>query len=221
MIFCGGTALVTSNVYAPQRVYFLGAAPSNPPNKVLTTQAYDFVNDVWTIGEVMSPNRIDFGAVVIDDVLYIIGGYTYSGMAGECALVGQYVPFGYRSVSVVELVSPLNQVYNESSVDLVFVVDRPVSLLYYCVDGGVNATVAGNTTLSELLGGVHSMTVFAEDKFGNVGVSDTVVFSVAFEPAFLLTVPVVVILCVVSVLAVAVLFLFLRRRRSVRSLQAD
>ena len=83
-------------------------------------------------------------------------------------------------------------------------------------------TVAGNSTLLDLSGGVYSVTVFAEDKYGNVGVSDTVVFSVAFEPGTILSVPVVVVvLCVVSVLAAAVLLLVLRRRRSIRSLRVD
>ncbi len=50
------------------------------------------------------------------------------------------------------------------------------------------------------------------------GASDTVIFSVAFEPAFVFTIPVVVVLGVVPVLVAAVLFL--RWRRSVKSLQA-
>jgi len=42
-------------------------------------------------------------------------------------------------------------------------------------------TVAGNTTLTELSFGLHNVTVYAEDTFGNVGASETVWFSVA-EP---------------------------------------
>jgi len=223
MVFCNGAGLMTSGVYAPQRTYFLGYSPGSTFREVITNQAYDFTDNTWTIGEAMPTPRLDFGAATVDDFLYVIGGYTYTigypFTTASSALNEVYVPFGFRSIPVVGVVSPLSEVvYSVSSVGLVFVVDRPVSQLYFCVDGGVNVTFAGNTTLSGLSGGVHSVTVFAEDKFGNVGVSETVVFSVVSESDPIFTVPVVVVLCVVSVLAVAVLLLFLRRRRSVKSL---
>jgi N-acetylneuraminic acid mutarotase len=224
-VICDGVGLVTSGVYAPQRVYFLGRAPGSTFGEWLTNQAYDFIDGTWTIGEAMPNPRLGFGAVVVDDILYIIGGYTYDigypYATKVSALVEAYVPFGYRSIPIIEVVSPLSDgVYNSSCVDLVFVVDRPVGLLYYCVDGGANVTVAGNTTLLGLSGGVYNVTVFGEDVFGNVGVSETVVFTVVSQPDFILTVPVVVALCVVSVLVVMVV-LFLRRRSSVKPLQTN
>ena len=225
LVVCDGVGLVTSGVFASQRVYFVGRAPGGTFGEWLSNQAYDFVDDVWVIGSAMPTPRLDFGAVVVDDILYIIGGYTYDigypYATKVSALVEAYVPFGYRSIPIIEVVSPLSDgVYNSSSVDLVFVVDRPVGLLYYCVDGGANVTVAGNTTLLGLSGGVYNVTVFAEDVFGNVGVSETVVFSVVSQPDFILTVSVVVALGVVSVLVVMVV-LFLRRRSSVKPLQTN
>jgi len=222
LVFCDGRGLVTSGVYAPQRVYFLGSAPGSTFREVLTNQAYDFTDNTWTIGEAMPTPRLDFGAAIVDDILYIIGGYTYDigypYATKVSALVEAYVPFGYRTIPVVEVVSPLNQRYNQSSTNLEFVVDRPVSQMYYCVDGGANVTIVGNTTLSGLLDGTHSVTVFAEDMLGNVGVSETIVFSVVSEPDPILSVPVVVVLCVVPVLATAVLLLVLRRCRARKSL---
>ncbi|MDR0470253.1 MAG: hypothetical protein LBH79_00835 [Nitrososphaerota archaeon] len=225
LVLCDGVALVTSGVYAPQRVYFLGRAPGSTFGEVLTNQAYDFADNSWLLGEDMPNLRTDFGAAIVDDVLYVIGGYVSLEVAGRSsvvpvALVEAYVPFGFRSVPMVEVVSPLSEaVYNVSSVDLVFVVDRPANQLYYCVDGGANVTVVDyNVTLSGLSGGVYNVTVFAEDKYGNVGVSETVVFTVVSQPDPILSVFVVVVLCVVSVLVVAVLLLVLRRRRASKSL---
>jgi len=224
MIFCSGVGLMTSGVFAPQRVYFLGQAPGSTFREVLTNQAYDFADNSWLLGEAMPHLRFDFGAVIVDDVLYVIGGYVSSEVAGSSSVVSvafneMYVPFGYRSVPVVELVSPVSQVYNGSSIELEFVVDRPCSLLYYCVDGGDLVTVEGNATLSDLSSGVYSVVVFAEDMFGNVGVSETVVFTVVSEPDSILSTPVLAVLCVVPVLVVTAFLLFLRRRRSIRSLQ--
>jgi len=218
MIACDGVALVTSGVYAPQRVYFLGRAPGSTFGEWLSNQAYGFADNSWLLGEDMPNPRLDFGAAIVDDVLYIVGGRGYN-LFVPSASNQVYAPFGYRTVPVIGVVSPLDDVvYSVSDVCLEFVVDRPVGLLYYCVDGGANVTIGGNTTLPDLSDGVHSVTVFAEDKSGNVGVSETVVFSVVSEPDILLSVSVVVVLCVVSVLVVTVLLLFLRRRRSVKSL---
>ena len=218
LVLCDGVGLVTSGVFASERVYFLGSAPGSTRREVLTNQAYDFSDNSWRLGEAMPNPRLGFGAAVVDDILYIIGGYTYDlsypYATSISALVEVYVPFGYRSVPVVEVVSPLSgMVYNVSSVELEFVVDRPVSQVYYCVDGGENVTLVDyNVTLSGLSGGVYNVTVFAEDKFGNVGVSETVVFTVVLESGPFLTTPIVVMVGIVGVIVVVALLVYFKRR---------
>jgi hypothetical protein len=61
---------------------------------------------------------------------------------------------------------------------LVFTVNKPVVWLGYSLDGQENVTINGNTILSRLSNGLHNVTVYAEDSFGNMGTSDTVSFSV-------------------------------------------
>jgi hypothetical protein len=219
IIFCDGIALVSSGVYTPQRAYFLGTAPGSTPDEVLTNQAYDLGSDAWTIGTDISPNRIRFGAAVVDDVLYIIGGYTDYKKLGAVTLVEQYVPFGYRTIPVVEVVSPLNQRYNQSSTNLEFVVDRPVSQMYYCVDGGANVTIVGNTTLSGLPDGTHSVTVFAEDLLGNVGVSETIAFRVTSERT--LVTAIITAVCVTAVIATITLSVYFKKRHNRRVLNFE
>jgi hypothetical protein len=42
--------------------------------------------------------------------------------------------------------------------------------------------VTGNITLTGLSAGLHNVTVYAKDEFGNTGASETVSFNVAEEP---------------------------------------
>lgn len=46
MVICDGLGLVTSGVFAPQRVYFVGSAPGSTRGEVLTNQAYNFADMV-------------------------------------------------------------------------------------------------------------------------------------------------------------------------------
>jgi len=128
----------------------------------------------------MPTSRIDFGVAVVDDVLYAIGGYTKPSQYGvqPVAVNEQYIPIGYGVPPKITVHSPVNQLYNESSVSLNFTVNKPTKWTGYSLDGSENVTVIGNATLVGLSAGLHNVTVYAKDEFGNTGASDTVVFSV-------------------------------------------
>ena len=84
----------------------------------------------------------------------------------------------------ISLLSPLNQTYDNSSVSLVFNVNvlspvKTVSWSSYSLDGQQNVTVTGNTTITSLSKGLHNITVYANDTFGNVGASQTIIFDIA------------------------------------------
>jgi parallel beta-helix repeat protein len=111
----------------------------------------------------------------------------------------------------ISVLSPVNQVFNESSVPLLFTADKQVVWMGYSLDGEQNVTVAGNITISGLSSGLHNVTVYAEDTFGNEGASETVTFTVALAPF-----PTALVLAasVTIVAAVGVsLFLYLRKRK--------
>jgi hypothetical protein len=78
----------------------------------------------------------------------------------------------------VSVLSPRDSLYNISDVPLNFVVSEPFSKVTYCLDGQENVTISGNTTLTGLPNGDHNVTVYATDKAGNVGASETISFSV-------------------------------------------
>jgi hypothetical protein len=79
---------------------------------------------------------------------------------------------------VIEVFSVENETYRTSEVALDFAVNETVSQISYVPDGQENVTISGNTTLTGLTDGLHSVTVYAKDLVGNTGVSETIYFSV-------------------------------------------
>jgi N-acetylneuraminic acid mutarotase len=174
-----GAAGATTGVKAPQRVYVLGLIVDALYPTVIN-QVYDPKTDTWATATTMSTTRSDFGVVVVNDVLYVIGGYLRgSRNVTPTAVNEQYTPIGYGTVPpAVAVVSPENQTYNGSSVPLVFTVNKPVNWTGYSLDGQENVTLTGNTTISGLTNGLHNVTVYAKDAFENMGTSETISFSV-------------------------------------------
>jgi hypothetical protein len=97
----------------------------------------------------------------------------------------------------IMLISPQNGTFNTSNVTLDFAVDNSAFLFKYSLDGGENVTVSGNTTLTELAYGHHNITVYARDRLGNIGASETIYFNVEKPPTALI-VFVVIIVAVIS-----------------------
>jgi len=79
----------------------------------------------------------------------------------------------------VSILSPLNKTYDSSNISMNFKVNEVVSSIEYSLDKGENIIIAGNTTLTGLHDGKHNVTVYAWDEAGNMGASDTGIFSIA------------------------------------------
>ena len=93
--------------------------------------------------------------------------------------VEQYTPFGYGTVPpVIDIASPENGSFTPTKVSLNATVNRAFEWMGYSLDGRANVTVTGNTTLTGLSNGLHNLTVYAKDEFGNVGASETITFTV-------------------------------------------
>jgi N-acetylneuraminic acid mutarotase len=95
MYRCIGGA--TTGLYAPKKVYILGVRESSISSPWVANRVYDPVKDIWSTAKDVPTNRRDFGVVVIDDVLYVIGGDNCKG--SSCSLNEQYVPIGYHNTS--------------------------------------------------------------------------------------------------------------------------
>jgi N-acetylneuraminic acid mutarotase len=212
--FLTGVAAATVGVLAPKRIYVFTEGAAN--------EIYDPENDTWMLGANLPTNRIGFSIAAVNDKLYAIGGtvetYPLGAVIDEIyndtpiAVNEQYTPLGYGTVPpFVSVVSPKNRNYTSSEVSLNFTVNRLVSWMGYSLDGQDNVTVTGNTTSSGLSNGLHNVTVYARDEFGNTGVSETVWFTVA-EASFPATLVAGVSGASVAVVGLGLLVYFKKRK---------
>lgn len=112
----------------------------------------------------------------------------------------------------ITIMSPVKQTYNESNVSLNFTVDKDVDWTGYSLDGRQNVTIAGNDTITNIPNGLHSITVYANDTFGNMGASQTITFTVAVPEPFPTTLVAVASVASVAVIGVILLIYFRKRK---------
>jgi hypothetical protein len=177
-----GAAVATTGIDAPIRDYVIGST---------VNEVYDPATDSWTKAAIMPTSRTDFGLAIANDVIYAIGGFISSAPS---AINEQYKPIGYGTPDPayvlqhmppkISVLSPLNQTYDKSGVPLAFTIDKAVNWTGYSLDGGKNVTIAGNCSIAGVPNGVHSITVYANDTYGNMGASPTVTFTVAKPEPF-------------------------------------
>ncbi len=74
--------------------------------------------------------------------------------------------------------TPQNTTYNNTNLSLNFTVSKLPFWTAYSLDNQANTTIIGNTTLTGLTEGPHSIVVYANDTAGNMGKSDTVFFTI-------------------------------------------
>jgi N-acetylneuraminic acid mutarotase len=181
----GAAAAATTAVFAPKRIYVMGGDASvNGSNQV-----YNPENDTWSIGAQLPTSRSYLGVAVIDDTFYAIGGL--NGNNESVDVNEQYTPFAYGTTPpVLRVVSPENRAYNVSSIPVVFTATKSINWSGYSLDNIANVTLGEDATLTELSEGNHSVAVYANDTFGNMGSSSTVYFSVdTVRPAILVLSP--------------------------------
>ena len=221
----GGAAAATTGAFALKRIYTIGKA------HIFTQGAPDYSNRVydpktgsWMAAADLPSERFQFGIAVVNDTLHVIGGHTYDlpGYYAPVALNQQYVPLGY-GMSDPSYVPPVdntppeiivlpsgNQTYNESSVPFFFTVDKPFNWTGYSLDGKENITVTGNFTLTALPNGLHNLTIYANDTYGNKGASESVSFIVAVPEPF----PVVPVTAIaVAAVVTAGLLIYNKKRK--------
>ena len=126
------------------------------------------------------------GVACVDDQFYVLGGESlnwffslYTGTT-RYNINEMYTPLGYGSVPPkVSFLSAMNQTYNVSSVPVNFTVNRAINWTGYSLDGQPVVTIDGNTTIGNVTNGVHWLTVYVNDTFGNYVTSQALNFTVA------------------------------------------
>ena len=105
--------------------------------------------------------------------------YSHSGITIN---VGRYTlstsSVVHFAVDNIIILSPQNKTFEESDISLLFEAHNSWTQISYSLDGQSRVIVSGNTTLNGLVDGYHNVTVYATDKFGNIGASETMYFSV-------------------------------------------
>jgi N-acetylneuraminic acid mutarotase len=197
----------TAGVFAPKRIYFFDETE---------THVYDPESDTWTVGAPMLSPRVLARVAVINDTCYVVGGrsgpHGYITIMKPSAVNEQYTPFGYGTIPPeVAIVSPETKTYNVTDVSLVFTVDKPVVWVGYSLDGQDNVTVADNITLSGLSNGLHNVTVYASDKFENIGTSEMITFNIEIPEPFPVASVAVASVATVAVVGVGLLVYFKKR----------
>ena len=114
----------------------------------------------------------------------------------------------------ITILSIGNQTYSTIDIPLRFDVNETASRIYYSLDNNANVTVNGNTTLSNLSYGSHSLAIYANDTYGNIS-SQTVAFTVAksepFQPMS------VVFASALAIVVIAISLILFRRHRKTKS----
>jgi N-acetylneuraminic acid mutarotase len=101
--FYGGAVGVTTGQFAPQKVYVI-----HYTHNLVYTPA----KDTWSTAKDMPTERRGFGVAVVDDLLYVIGGYTphhqpaHSDFLESTEVVEQYVPIDYRNTTYTTTTPP-------------------------------------------------------------------------------------------------------------------
>jgi parallel beta-helix repeat protein len=159
-----------------------GGTPYIPNSFNVWDDGYPSGGNYWSDYLTRYPNAKQIGSSGVGDTPYVIDANNtdrYPLMEPFNTTFGALQATSPR----VSLVSPLNQTYYDSDVSLNFSVNvlspvKSVNWTGYSLDGQQNITVAGNTTLTGLSSGLHNLTVYANDTYGNMGASQTVTFTI-------------------------------------------
>ena len=97
------------------------------------------------------------------------GAFFISGKSTVCFTVDTSLP-------EISDVSVENMTYNSKDIPLSFTINETAFWAAYSLDDQANITIRGNTTLSGLSDGYHSLVVYANDTAGNMGFSNKTSF---------------------------------------------
>ncbi|MEM3000186.1 MAG: hypothetical protein QXX34_06670 [Candidatus Bathyarchaeia archaeon] len=106
------------------------------------------------------------------------------------------------------ILSPQNTTYETNNIQLAFTINEPASKFEYSLDGQKTVTIAGNTTLAGLNNGKHNVTIYAMDKDGHIGMSETVYFSIEIPSP---TPPIIALVASAVIIAIGILVYFKKR----------
>ena len=125
-------------------------------------------------------SRIPLGPHTLVVTATGFGGYadglTWCDFQANASLT---INFTIAKTPAISFLLTQNTTFESAAVPLNFTVDAPTKRITYSLDGALNETATGNTTLTGLRNGLHNVTIYASDNFGNTGVSEIFNFTIA------------------------------------------
>jgi hypothetical protein len=206
------------NIFTPPDILIL--SPQNKIYNVASTQL-NFTIDTptsWIGYSLDSQNNVTLdgnttliGLIDGPHSLIIYANDTVGNMGAS-----QIVTFTIATPPKISILLPLNRTYTGPNVSLIFTLDKPVNCICYSLDRKLNETVTGNTTITGISNGMHNITVYANDTFGNIVASKTLYFSVEVPVEIPEPFPLVPVAAAsgasVAVVGVGLLFYFKKRK---------
>lgn len=114
----------------------------------------------------------------------------------------------------VFIVSPKNKTYSVNSVPLTFTVSEPTSWIGYSLDGQMNVTILGNTSLPGLSDGLHSLIVYAKDTAGKIGSSEIIYFSINTQQTQYFPMWIIATIVAITVVEAVLLVYFIKVKKT-------
>jgi hypothetical protein len=192
-------AYLSSAIQAPSGKYLAGCGFPNYEQALIIESDLDG-NLTWY--QLFNGSRHSFAGSILntrDRGFAVLGS-----LSGEVWLA-KFAPEFAVTPPIVNFLSPKNQTYNSSRIPLVFNVNKEYSWLGYSLDNSAIVTITGNTTMTGISNGNHSLVVYAKSTFGSVGESETITFIIAVPFPTLTVAAVSVIVAVVVVIAAGLL----------------
>jgi N-acetylneuraminic acid mutarotase len=170
----GASAATTTGYFATKGIYVFGSQ---------STWFFSQEMNGWILAAKMATARQGASTAVVDDLMYVLGGFESLSNAASYSANEQFTPYGYGTGPPIAFIcSPQNsRNYSSSNILLQFTLNKEAVALSYSLDGKEKVAITGNTTLTGLSSAEHSIVIYASDGKGNVGTSQTVTFHVNLE----------------------------------------
>jgi parallel beta-helix repeat protein len=186
---------------------------NSPSSGNVWDAGYPLGGNYWSDYLTRYPSVAEIDGSGIGNTSYVIKNWFWrpgSENQDRYPLMEPYTEATYLMQTTPPKISMLNHTVTGSNVSLAFTVDKIVNWTGYSLDGQQNVTITDNTTLTRLSSGVHNVTVYANDTYGNMGTSETVAFTIP-EPFPI--VPVAAVAVVVAVMVAAGLLVYFKKRK--------
>ena len=145
-----------------------------------------YLDGNFICGRGNAEDPMSYGTMVLSAGWHKIEALVFNGIGGGVMefdkKISDYVDVMIAGHDGPVVLSPQNTTYTTSSVPLTFLTREPASWMGYSLDGQLNVTVTGNTILSGLSDGSHSLIVYANDTAENMSYSNIVYFTIDTIP---------------------------------------